>query len=284
MLSAMKPVFLAAAAAAVVVISGCGSTTTTTPTAAPPASSANAAAGSATVAPATPPTTTAAAPTTPSGATTVSAPTAVARPTQVPPTTAPAGAQPTVAAGSIATHDAVKLVLDPSSSEAKYHARETLVGRTLPSAAVGTSKGVSGTIVLGIDGSVRADQSEIKVDLTRLQSDESRRDNWIKNDTIQTRRFPNATFVPRETQGLAAPLPTSGEATFQLVGDLTVHGVTKPATWQVTAQFLDNSVKGNATTNVKITDFAMTPPRVGPVLSIEDALTLELAFTAAREG
>ena len=93
-----------------------------------------------------------------------------------------------------------------------------------------------------------------------------------------------ATFIPRQVDGLALPLPSSGEATFQLTGDLTVHGVTRPVTWQVTAQFADSTVSGNATTNVKITDFGMTPPQVGPVLNIEDNLTLELAFTANHDA
>ena len=52
----------------------------------------------------------------------------------------------------------------------------------------------------------------------------------------------------------------------------------------MTAQFADDSVTGSATTSVNITDFGMTPPKAGPVLSIEDALTLELAFTAARDA
>jgi len=149
---------------------------------------------------------------------------------------------------------------------------------------VGTSKSVSGSLVFGPDGAVQTDQSQISVDLTALQSDESRRDNFIKQNTLQTSQYPKATFVPRQVQGLPSPLPRSGEATFQLLGALTVHGVTRPATWQVTAQFADASISGNATTNVKITDFGMTVPRVGAVLSIEDGLTLELAFTAAREA
>lgn len=147
---------------------------------------------------------------------------------------------------------------------------------------MGASKGVSGNLVLGVDGSVVADQSQISVDLTKLQSDESRRDNFIKNDTLQTSRFSTATFIPSEVQGLPAPLPTSGQATFQLLGDLTVHGVTKPATWQVTARFAETAISGTATTTVNITDFGMAPPKAGPVLTIEDALTLELAFTTTR--
>ena len=181
-----------------------------------------------------------------------------------------------------AAADAIRLVVDSSASQASYHAREQLVGKSLPSDAVGTSSSVSGTLVLGADGSVLADQSKITVDLTKLRSNESRRDNWIQGNTLQTSRYPMATFVPNAVQGLAMPLPTTGQATFQLSGDLTVHGVTKPVTWQVTANFADATVSGSATTDVKITDYGMTPPRVGPVLSIEDGLTLELAFTAAR--
>ena len=197
-------------------------------------------------------------------------------------------AQPTsqVAAAGQATSQAqaatTTLVIDSSASKASYRAHEQLVGRTLPSDAVGTSSSVSGSLVLAPDGSIVADQSKISVDLSKLQSDESRRDNFIKGTTLQTSRFPMATFVPREAQGLPSPLPTTGQATFQLIGDLTVHGVTRPVTWQVTAQFADTSVTGTATTGVNISDFGMSPPHVGPVLSIDDALTLELAFTAAR--
>jgi polyisoprenoid-binding protein YceI len=270
-------------------LAACDPTATGAPTSAPAAISTAA------------PVTTSAANAAPATATAGSLPTAAARPTQAVGTLSPTqatgsaasatqsapssgSAQTTAAAaqGTAAAADAVRLVLDSSASQASYHAREQLVGKSLPSDAVGTSKSVSGSVVLGADGSVLADQSKISVDLTKLQSNESRRDNFIKSDTLQTSRFPVATFAPNEIQGLPMPLPTAGQVTFQLLGDLTVHGVTKPVTWQVTATFADSTVSGSATTAIKITDFGMTPPRAGPVLSIEDALTLELAFTAAR--
>jgi polyisoprenoid-binding protein YceI len=188
---------------------------------------------------------------------------------------------PTSAAGDAA---AATLVIDPSASHASYRAREQLAGRNLPSDAVGTSTAVSGAVVFSADGSIDSNQSQIKVDLSKLTSDESRRDNFIKGNTLQTSQFPMATFTPRDSEGLTMPLPTSGQSNFQLIGDLTVHGVTRPVTWQVTAQFDPTSVSGNATTDVNISDFGMTPPKAGPVLSIQDALTLELAFTAARGG
>jgi polyisoprenoid-binding protein YceI len=252
-----------AAALAVVVVSACGAPSTSEPGTAAPTTSNGA------------PTTTTTTTTTTSDptaavATAAPVPTAVARPTQ------------TASAALSSPASAVRLVLDPSASQASYHAHEQLVGKTLPSEAVGTSPGVSGSLVLQADGAIAAEQSTITVDLTKLKSDESRRDNFIQRDTLQTSQFPTATFVAQSVTGLPTPLPTSGQATFQLLGDLTVHGVTRPVTWQVTAQFADASVSGSATTSVNITDFGMTPPRAGPVLSIEDALNLELAFTAAR--
>ena len=228
--------------------------------------------------------------TTAPAATTAPAPTTAAT---VPATSAPvattapaAAARPLTAttAAPRADPQGVTLVLDGAASQASYRARETLVGRSLPSEAVGTTKKVSGSIVLDADGTPVHDRSSITVDLTSLQSNESRRDNFIKGNTLNTNRFPTATFVARTVEGLPTPLPTSGSATFQLSGDLTVHGVTRPVTWQVTANFANDGLTGNATTSVQITDFGMTPPKAGPVLSIEDGLTLELNFAATREA
>src|SRR6266568_2266371 len=112
---------------------------------------------------------------------TVQAPNTVPAPTAAPPLAPTAVARPiqaasaTVAPQSATTSStaATKLVIDQSVSQARYHAHEQLVGKTLPSEAVGTSKSVSGSLVLGTDGTVQADQSTISVDLSKLQSDES---------------------------------------------------------------------------------------------------------------
>ncbi len=202
----------------------------------------------------------------------------------VTPTVQPTAVPPPTAVPGNSTPGAMLLQLDPSASKASYHAHEQLVGRSLPSEAVGTSTNVNGNIQFGENGAINPDQSQIQVDLSKLQSDESRRDNFIKGETLQTGRFPMATFVPREAQGLPSPLPTDGQVSFQLSGELTVHGVTRPVTWAVDAQFTPTNVSGDATTSVNISDFGMTPPKAGPVLSIEDGLTLELAFSANKSS
>jgi polyisoprenoid-binding protein YceI len=100
------------------------------------------------------------------------------------------------------------------------------VGRSLPSEAVGTSKKVSGTIVLDATHARRR-AIDITVDLTRSRATKVAATTSSKVPP-ETNRFPTATFVPQSAEGLPSPLPTSGSATFQLNGDLTVHASPNP--------------------------------------------------------
>ena len=175
--------------------------------------------------------------------------------------------------------EATRVDLVVGDSEARYRAQEVLVGRGA-NEAVGRTSNVSGAIQVEADGAIAADQSRIIVDLTSLQSDSSTRDNYIKRSTLRVSEFPNAVFVVTSAPGLPVPLPTSGTAAFELMGDLTVRGVTRPTTWQATATFAERDVTGSATTTVLMTDFGMTPPRVGSVVSIEDSVKLELDVRA----
>ena len=172
----------------------------------------------------------------------------------------------------------------PESREARYRVREQLTQRDLPNDAVGTTNNVAGSIVVDQNGAIVPEQSRIAVDTASLESDSARRDNYVRQNTLETQEYPTAEFVVREAPGLPNPLPTSGEAQFQVVGDLTIHGVTRQATWETTARFDEQGAMANATTRVALTDFGMTPPRVGPVLSIEDEAQLELDLRLERKG
>ena len=132
------------------------------------------------------------------------------------------------------------------------------------------------------NGKIDSSKSKFTVDVSTLQSDESRRDNYIKRSTLQISEYPIATFVPSAVTGLPSPLPTSGEVKFQLSGDMTVHGVSHPMTWSVTATIDGNNLSGNATTPFKFDDFGMTPPKAGPVLSVTDNGMLEVAFKMSK--
>jgi polyisoprenoid-binding protein YceI len=186
-----------------------------------------------------------------------------------------AAAPPLTASIGTVRAELTRVDLFAGGGEARYRSLEVLAGRGA-NEAVGTTGEVTGSLLFNPDGTVLPDQSKVRVDLRTLQSDNAMRDRYIQRMTLQTVEFPTAEFMLKAAPGLPMPLPTSGTASFELVGDLTLHGITRPTTWQATAVFSENEVTGYATTTVLLTEFGMEPPRAGPVLSIEDAVRIEL--------
>ena len=184
---------------------------------------------------------------------------------------APPTAEPTVA-------PAQTLTIVSEESEARYRAQEELAGQGA-NEAVGATNAIIGTILLGADG-LPLECSRFDVDLRTLQSDEARRDNFLYNNTLQTEQFPLATFVLTAVEGLDGPLPDGEETTFTLIGNLTVHGVTKLVAWETTVTRDGDTIRGSAATEFAMPDFAIDPPIVGPVLSVDEIIKLEVDITA----
>lgn len=174
--------------------------------------------------------------------------------------------------------DVLRLVPDSSGNEARYRVREQLARLAFPSDAVGKTSAVTGALVVTRDGTIDRARSRFIVDLRTLATDQARRDNYVRRNTLQTDSFPTMEFVPEAAVGLVRPFPRTGAATFQLTGDLTLHGVTRPSTWHVVAQFADTAITGTASTRFTFGDFNLAIPRVGLVLSVEDDIRVEYDF------
>jgi polyisoprenoid-binding protein YceI len=205
---------------------------------------------------------------------------------------APAGAQSakptrakTTAEKTAATKSAapIRFVVAPSGNEARYRVREQLMGANLPNDAVGVTNGITGTVLAYPDGRIVRDSSRIVVDVRLLKSDKSRRDGFLQRRTLETEKYPTVELVPTEIRGFDGKLPASGPVTFQLVGDLTVHGVTRPTVWNVTARADGNDVAGTATTAFKFKDVSLDQPRVPVVLSVADTIKLEYDFRLTKQ-
>lgn len=176
----------------------------------------------------------------------------------------------------------VRFVVGPTGNEARYRVREQLVGVDLPNDAVGTTTQIAGSILAYADGRIVSDSSRIIVTVTSLKSDKDRRDGYVQRRTMETDKFPTVEFVPSTIRGFTGPLPASGPVTFQLAGDLTVHGSTHPAIWQVTAHAEGQDVAGTATTAFTFKDIGLEQPRVPVVLSVADTIKLEYDFRFVR--
>ena len=184
---------------------------------------------------------------------------------------------PAIAEGSV-----VLRIVD--GSQASYAIREQLARQSLPNDAVGVTSDVTGSIVFGPDGEIDSVNSILIVDLTTLKSDESRRDGYVRTNTLQTRRYPTAEFVPTGVEGLRWPLPAEGQFDFQLIGETMIHGVVKPLTWDVTATFTESQVVGTATVTFTFDTFNMSKPRLSFILSVEDDIQLSIDFVLERQG
>jgi polyisoprenoid-binding protein YceI len=211
-------------------------------------------------------------------------PTAEPAPAEEPTAVPVEAASPTEPAAEAASGGQLVWVLAAEGNEARYLVTEQLADLEFPNDAIGVTTSISGQIVIQANGAVVAEGSKFEVDLTTLASDRSMRDRFVQRETLQTSTFPLAEFVPTAVTGLPSPLPTSGEVTFQLTGDMIVHGVTRPTTWEVTGQVNGEEFAGTAKTNFTFADFGLTIPKVARVLSVEDNIRLEYAFRLVREA
>jgi len=189
---------------------------------------------------------------------------------------------PSASATTAATTLATGAWTVSNTSKATVRVREQLVGVNLPSDAVLLASGATGAFGLNDDGTFSSD-SKITFDLTTLASDQRERDNFVKMDTLQTRQFPKADFVPTKTSGLTLPMPASGDFTFKLTGQMTLHGKTKEVTFDVSATRSGNELKATATAapSWKFADFGMSAPSVPfKVVSVVDEIRVVVDLVA----
>jgi len=192
------------------------------------------------------------------------------------PSTTPTG---TAVATSVASTEAWAV---SDKSKATIRVREQLVGVSLPSDAVLTATGATGSFDLHVDGTF-ASGSKISFDVTTLSSDERNRDSFIKQDTLQVRQFPKAEFVPTKVSGLSLPLATSGSFTFTLTGNMTIRGTTKEVIFDVVAKRDGSDLTATATASPswKFGDFGMTAPSVPfRVVSVTDEIRVAIDLVA----
>jgi len=181
-------------------------------------------------------------------------------------------------AKSTSKSESLRYVVAPTGNEARYRVREQLAGFDLPKDAIGATKQITGQILIGADGKVVKDSSKVTVQLSELKSDQTRRDNFLRRSTLETSKYPKAELVPVALEGLLTPIQPGSSQTFSVRGDFTVHGVTHPTIWQVTARADGKDIVGTAATAFTFKDFGLEQPKVPVVLSVADTIRLEYDF------
>ncbi len=167
-------------------------------------------------------------------------------------------------------------------SEAGYRMREFFVGAVAKSDAVGRTKDVKGTVDIGSRKGVGYVQSvRVLIDLARLTSEKSLRDNWLKTAALETDTYKTAMF--ETTAPVAAQLPAEGQVLkAQIPGDLTIHGKTKSVTIGIEARRTGDIVDIVGSTRITLSDFGIETPVIPGMVSTDDTGMMEFALVLKR--
>jgi len=195
------------------------------------------------------------------------------------PSTTAGQATGTTQADGAATPDGTWQVGDDGSSYVGYRVKEQLAFLDSPSEAVGRSTAVTGTMEVAGD---TVEKVRIEADLTRLTSDETRRDNAIRQRGLESDRYPTATLELAEPIKLATAPVEGQEVRGQSKGRLTVHGVTREVDLDLRGRWSGSTIQVVGQLPVKMSDYQIQAPRFGPVVSIEDSAAVEFSLVFER--
>ena len=167
----------------------------------------------------------------------------------------------------------------PAQTTASYSVYENLIFQNKPNNdAIGTTHSVQGSFKIKTGTSPLVASMNITVDLSTLQSDAQRRDDYIKQNSLQTDTYPNATFVSVSTQGLPSSYTDGQTVHFQLTGNLTMHGKTNKEVFDVQGKVVGNTITGTATSTIYMTDFGIQPPNLANIAIAQNKVVITLNF------
>ena len=167
--------------------------------------------------------------------------------------------------------------IDSNHSAAGFSVKHLMV-----STVRGTLGPVKGTIEW--DGtSVESIKADVSIDVSGINTGSESRDRDLKSaeGLFEIAKFPTATFKSKR-------VVPSGSGTFKLVGDLTIHGVTKEVTLDVDGpspplkQGPNLRAGASATATINRKDFGLTYNRMveaAPVVSDDVKITIDVEAT-----
>jgi polyisoprenoid-binding protein YceI len=142
--------------------------------------------------------------------------------------------------------------VDPAHSQVEFAVRHMMI-----TTVRGRFTDVKGTVVTEGNDSTKA-QVEVIIDVNSIDTREPQRDAHLKSaDFFDVEKFPYITFKSRRVTDVRGD-------EFKLVGDLTIHGVTREVVLEVTSEGQAKDPWGNeragysATTRINRSDFGLT--------------------------
>ena len=189
------------------------------------------------------------------------------------------GATGTTTAGTSGLDGTYTIERGSSSNFVGYRVTEKLFANVAESTATGRTNNVTGTLTIA---GTTVNGVTVTADLRNLTSDNSMRDGRIRDQGLESNRFPEAKFVLTTPITLSA-LPAAGE-TIKVdgTGDFTLHGVTKKVTIPLEARWDGKAIQVIGTLPVVFGDYNISAPSSPLVASIDDHAEMEFKLFFAK--
>jgi polyisoprenoid-binding protein YceI len=155
-------------------------------------------------------------------------------------------------------------------SQAGYRVGEVLNGQS--TTAVGRTTDVTGGLTAT---PTKVTEAKFTVDLTKVTSDQARRDGQFQGRIMQTSQFPTATFTLADPVDLAKLATAAGTSTVNVQGTLALHGTTKDVTTPLTVVRSGATLTISGQVPVVFADYGIDNPSFG-VVKTEDHGTIEI--------
>ena len=190
----------------------------------------------------------------------------------------PAGQAATSNDGVLRPRDVAgaEFVVTPGESVATYTVREKLAQLPRPNEAVGRTTEVRGTIYL--DGR----PSKVVVDLSKLQSDQPMRDNYIRTRGPELNKYPLDEFIVSDLRDLPVEYRPGETVTRNITGTMKIREVERPLTFAVEARLQDNVLYVLGRTDFTWADFQIPPPNIAGRVQVEDNVHVEVLLVGRR--
>jgi polyisoprenoid-binding protein YceI len=183
----------------------------------------------------------------------------------------------------LSTVSATRYEIQSSDSIASFTIDEVLRGS--PYTVVGTTDQVAGQISFDLDNPSVAQVGKILVNARTLITDDDSRTRALGNRILNSDQYEYISFSPTALSGLPTSVSVGQPFTFQMTGDLTIKGVSGPATFEVTVTpSADGSLDGVASTTIRYADWGVAVPSVPFVASVGNQVELALDFSATAAG
>ena len=142
--------------------------------------------------------------------------------------------------------------IDPTHSHAQFTIRHMMITNVR-----GGFSGVQGTVVYDPEN-LAASDIDVVIDVNTLSTNDASRDAHVKSaDFLDAEKYPTITFKSKT-------ITPESDGDLRVAGDLTIHGVTKPAVLEVespTGEQKDpwgnTRIGASATTKIKRSDFGL---------------------------